>query len=124
MHRWALPAAHAAAAVLFVWHLETAVTSHWASWAVPLALVFLVLANSIRTTRFASWLIFAIGFFGFLVVLSAFTLRWRLEPGFDAAPFYRAIGMYVAFVYISLGHLHKLKTAGGAAGRPTPEVRK
>ena len=87
-------------------------------WLVPLLLLLLVIVNSIWFTRFVSWLIFAVAFFGFLVVLSGFTIRWRLEPGFASMPFYRAIVMYVLFIYISLGHI-KLLGGGSAAPGPT-----
>lgn len=111
MARWILIGTQLLATGLFLTLLGERETISWVAWAVPLLLVFLVLINSFWFSRFVSWLIFAIGFFCFLVLLSAFTLRWRLEPGFNAMPFYRAIIMYAAFVYISLG---QIKLLGGS----------
>jgi hypothetical protein len=71
----------------------------------PLALVFLIILNSFWCTRFTSWLIFAGAFFGFLVTLSAFTVRWRIEVGFAPGPFYQSIFMFVLMVYIGLAQM-------------------
>ncbi len=81
------------------------------SWLVPLTLVLFIVMNSIWFTRFLSWVIFSGAFFGFLVVLSAFTLRWRLEPGFSAVPFYKSLLMYSLFVYVSLAQIKILGDA-------------
>lgn len=72
---------------------------------IPLSLLGLIIMNSFWCTRFTSWLIFAGSFFGFMITLSAFTLRWRLEHGFNPTPFYRSIFMYVLMVYIALGQM-------------------
>ena len=103
--------------VLFLWHLQTSRNVNSAGWAVPLMLLGLVAWNSVRPTRLVCWMIFAVSFFCFLIVLSAFTLRWRAEPNFHPAPFYRAIAMYVVFIYVSLGQL-KLYVGGAAAPQP------
>lgn len=100
------------ATVLFIANYQTVVSPHWASWVVPLVLLLMVAINSVWFTRFVSWLIFSTAFFALLVCLSAFTLRWRLEPGFSAVPFYRAILLYTALIYISLG---QIKILGGNA---------
>lgn len=93
--------------LLFIWHVQSS-TGPWMSWAIPLSLILLIIINSIRFSRFVSWIIFAGSFFSFLVLLSAFTLRWRLEPGFSSLPFYRAMLMYIAFIYVSLGQIKLL----------------
>lgn len=98
-----------ASALLFAWHVNVR-NNPILSWAVPLVLLMLIIVNSIWFTRFVSWVIFAGAFFCLLVVLSAFTLRWRLEPGFSAMPFYRSLGMYALFVYVSLA---QIKILGG-----------
>jgi hypothetical protein len=102
--------------VLFISHLQASRTGHWLGWFVPMVLLVLVVINSLRPTRFVCWLIFAVAFFCFLILLSAFTLRWRAEPGFSPIPFYRAMLMYVTFIYVSLGQL-KLYVGGST---PTP----
>jgi hypothetical protein len=93
--------------------------SIWAMlpWLVPMVLVALVAVNSIWFTRFVSWLIFATAFFAFLVVLSAFTLRFRSEAGLNAWPFYRAMVMYIAFIYSSLAQIKLLTRDGGQGGK-------
>jgi hypothetical protein len=101
------------ATVLFIATFNESRAGHWIGWFAPMLLVAMVAVNSLFPNRFLSWLIFSLAFFGFLVVLSAFTLRWRVEPGFRPLPFYRALAMYVAFVYVSLGQL-KLLVGGGA----------
>lgn len=106
------------ATVLFMATFNDSRGGHWLGWFVPMTLVALVGVNSIFPSRFISWVIFAVAFFGFLVVLSAFTLRWRGETGFKPLPFYRALGMYVTFVYVSLGQL-KLLVGGGKRPAPT-----
>jgi hypothetical protein len=93
------------ATVLFVTNYNSAVNGHWVGWAMPMLLIVLVAVNSMMPSRFLSWLIFSLGFMSLLMVLSAFTMRWRLEPGFSPAPFYRSMAMYLTFVYISLGQL-------------------
>lgn len=98
-----------AAALLFAWHVNVH-SAQMISWLVPLLLLLLIVVNSIWFTRFVSWVIFAGAFFGLLVILSAFTLRWRLEPGFSSAPFYRSLIMYALFVYVSLA---QIKILGG-----------
>lgn len=110
MGRFFLIAAQLTATVLFAFHFKASPTEPWIAWAVPMVLVALVAINSIRFTRFVSWLIFAAAFFAFLVVLSAFTLRWRGEVGFNPWPFYRAMIMYIAFIYASLA---QIKLLGG-----------
>ena len=106
------------ATVLFISHYQANAGQPFLTWLTPLSVLILIVINSIWFTRFTSWLIFAISFFGFLVVLSAFTLRWRLEPGMSAWPFYRAMVMYATCVYISLG---QIKILGGAK-YGTPKV--
>ena len=108
MWRGLLIAAQLVATVLFIWNFESAAGDAPLAWAPPAILILLVVVNAVRFTRFVSWTIFSVAFFAFLVILSAFTLRWRLEPGFDSWPFYRAIGMYVAFIYISLAQIKLL----------------
>lgn len=93
------------AALLFIYHTSRAAEGLWLSWAVPLVLVLLIVVNSVWFTRFVSWVIFAGSFSCFLVLLSAFTLRWRLEPGFSSVPFYRAMVMYICFIYVSLAQI-------------------
>lgn len=83
----------------------------WIAWTVPLMILLLIVLNSIWFSRFLSWLIFSVAFSGLMMVLSAFTLRWRLEAAFSAAPFYKAMLMYTLFVYIALG---QIKLIGGA----------
>jgi hypothetical protein len=100
-----LIAAQVIATLLFVTSVSIATSPSWISWAVPLVLLLLIVVNSIWFTRFVAWLIFAGAFFALLSVLSAFTLRWRLEKGFQPAPFYRSLGMYAAMVYASLGQI-------------------
>jgi len=90
---------------LFILAFERGGNHHWISLALPLLLITLVIVNYLRFTRLVSWIIFSSGFFAFLVILSAFTLRWRLEPGFEPGPFYQAIIMYVAFIYCSLAQI-------------------
>jgi len=92
---------------------------NWISWFIPLLMILLVAANSVWFTRFVSWVIFAVSFFCLLVLLSAYTLRWRLESGFDASPFHRAMLMYIAFIYVSLGQIKIL--GGGAPAAPGSE---
>jgi hypothetical protein len=108
MGRFFLIAAQLTATVLFATSFNRA--THPAAWLVPMALIVLSAANSLRFTRFVSWVIFSTAFFSFLIVLSAFTLRWRLEPGFDSRPFYEAMIMYIAFIYASLA---QIKILGG-----------
>ncbi len=103
MRRKILIALQLLSVFLFIWHAQT--SAQWSSWAVPLVLLLLIVVNSIWFTRFVSWVIFAGSFFCFLVLLSAFTLRWRLEPGFAALPFYRAMLMYCVFIYVSLAQI-------------------
>lgn len=112
MGRKILIAGQVLATILFVYHFDNAKGGHWAGWVVPMLLIVLVAFNSVRPNRFTCWLIFAIAFFCFLTVLSAFTMRWRAEPGFNSLPFYRAMGMYVLFIYVSLGQL-KIYVGGG-----------
>ena len=112
MGRGFLIGAQLAATLLFVTTVRISTASHWAGWAVPLALLLLIVVNSIWFTRMAAWVIFAGAFFSLLVVLSAFTLRWRLEPGFASGPFYRTLGMYAAMVYASLAQI-KLNSKSG-----------
>ncbi len=105
------------AAILFAVNFPFLSQGVWLAWFVPLLMVLLIAVNSFWFTRLASWIIFAVSFFAFLILLSAFTIRWRLEPGFHAGIFYRAILMYAVFIYVSLG---QLKILGGA----TPIWRK
>jgi hypothetical protein len=104
------------ATVLFISSVGRVAGQPALSWIVPLALLILIVVNSVWFSRFASWLIFAGSFFSFLVLLSAFTMRWRLEKNFDAAPFYRSMIMYIAMVYVSLG---QIKILGGSSSRPS-----
>ncbi len=97
--------AEVTAVVLFISSVSGGGEPHWSSWLVPLVLIGLLVVNSVWFSRLVSWLIFAGGFFALVIVLSAFTLRFRLEAGFEAAPFYRAMIMYAAFVYASLAQL-------------------
>jgi len=106
-----LIAAQVLASLLFVSYYRANARQSFLAWIVPLTVLLLIIVNSVWFTRFTSWLIFSLSFFGFLVVLSAFTIRWRLEPGFSSWPFYRAILLYVTCVYISLG---QIKILGGA----------
>ena len=110
--RFFLIAAQLAATVLFMINFQNGVSSHWSAWFVPMVLIVLVVCNSFWFTRAVAWVIFSMAFFSFLAILSAFTLRWRLESGFNPHPFYRAIFMYVAFIYVSLG---QIKILGGKA---------
>lgn len=104
------------ATLLFISHFQANARFGVMAWAVPLAVLLCIVINSVWFTRFVSWLIFALAFFGFLVVLSAFTIRWRTEQGLSAWPFYRAILFYATCVYISLG---QIKIIGGAKyGQP------
>lgn len=112
-----LIAVQTAAALLFISNFQTLSAGHWIAWFAPLILLLLLIVNSFWFTRFVSWLVFASSFFAFMLVLSAFTMRVRAEPGFQAAPFYKAIALYVSYIYVSLGHL---KILGGA----TPIWRK
>ena len=105
MGRLFLITAQLTATVLFVWNAGSLSSQHWLAWFTPMVLIVLVVVNSFWFTRAVAWIIFAVAFFALLVILSAFTLRWRLEPGFHAAPFYRAMGMYTAFVYVSLAQI-------------------
>jgi hypothetical protein len=109
--RIALIAGQLLAAILFVFNYPILSQGVWSAWFTPLAMVLLIALNSFWFTRFVSWLIFAASFFSLLILLSAFTLRWRLEAGFNPSLFYRAIIMYAVFIYVSLG---QLKILGGA----------
>ncbi len=111
MARKILVAAQVAATLLFVLHYRANTSGNWMAWVTPLAILILIVINSVWFSRFGSWLIFSLAFFSLLVILSAFTLRWRLEPEFSARPFYRSLGMYTLFIYISLG---QIKILGGA----------
>lgn len=108
MWRFLLIAAQLSTTILYIWSFNEMSNSHPAAWMVPTLLIVLVIVNSIWSSRLLSWIIFSAAFFSFLVILSAFTLRWRLETGFSPYPFYRAILMYVAFVYVSLAQLKLL----------------
>ncbi len=110
-----LIAAQVLATLLFIYNFDRS-NQVWWSWVTPLAMVILVIVNSIWFTRLVSWLIFAISFFAFMVLLSAFTLRWRFQTGFDAMPFYMSILMYVTFIYVGLGQLKIL--GGGSSSQP------
>lgn len=101
------------AAFFFAWQVRIHQNAPL-SWLVPLVLFILMIVNSIWFTRFVSWLIFAGSFFCMLVILSAFTLRWRLEPDFSSTPFYKSFIMYALFVYVSLAQL-KILGSGSSA---------
>lgn len=105
MGRAFLIGAQLTATLLFITSVRMADATHWIAWAMPLGLLLLIVINSIWFTRLVSWVIFAGAFFSLLTVLSAFTLRWRLEDGFSSAPFYRSLGMYAAMVYASLAQI-------------------
>ncbi len=105
-------------ALLFAWHIKIN-TGAVVTWLVPLLLLVLIVINSAWFTRFVSWVIFAGSFFCLLVVLSAFTLRWRLEPGFSPIPFYKALIMYSLFVYVSLAQIKILGDAVQEPAKPT-----
>jgi hypothetical protein len=105
------------ATLLFISTFQANAGQNIWSWTVPLTILLLIIINSVWFTRFVSWLIFSLAFFALLTVLSAFTLRWRLEPAFSSGPFYRAMLMYTLFVYISLG---QIKIIGGAKRESTP----
>ena len=105
MARTFLIFAELVATYLFVSTIQVAESMHWWSWALPLALLLLIVINSVWFTRLAAWAIFAGAFFALLTVLSAFTLRWRLEDHFNPVPFYRAMAMYTCMVYASLGQI-------------------
>ena len=105
MSRGILIFAQLTATYLFVSTVQLSESMHWWSWALPLALLLLIVINSIWFSRFTTWVIFSGAFFALLVVLSAFTLRWRLEDHFDSVPFYRALVMYACMVYASLGQI-------------------
>jgi hypothetical protein len=93
------------ATYLFVSTIQLSEAMHWWAWALPLVLLLLIVVNSIWFTRLGTWVIFSGAFFALLVVLSAFTLRWRLEKNFNPMPFYRAMIMYGCMVYASLGQI-------------------
>jgi hypothetical protein len=99
------------ATLLFVTSYRINASTPWISWSVPLAILLLIVINSLWFSRFTSWLIFSLAFSGLMAILSAFTLRWRLETVFSSAPFYKAMAMYTLFVYISLG---QIKLIGGS----------
>jgi hypothetical protein len=110
--RFFMIAAQLTATVLFAMQFTASPARPMWPWLIPMILVALVAANSIWFTRFGSWIIFATAFFAFLVVLSAFTIRFRTEAGFNAWPFYRAMVMYIAFIYASLA---QIKLLGGGS---------
>jgi hypothetical protein len=97
--------AQLAATYLFISSVRVGGALPWWGWAVPLTVLLLIVINAIWFTRFVAWMIFSGAFFALLVVLSAFTLRWRLEDHFSSVPFYRAMGMYACMVYASLGQI-------------------
>lgn len=105
MTRGLLIFAELVATYLFVSTIQLAEAMHWWAWALPLALLLLIVTNSIWFNRLVTWLIFSGAFFSLMVVLSAFTLRWRLEHDFNPVPFYRAMVMYGCMVYASLGQI-------------------
>ena len=105
------------ATILFVFNYEYSPQKYWLANVVPLVLVILSVVNFLHFTRLVAWIIFALAFFAFLVILSAFTLRWRMEEGFNPYPFYRSIIMYIAFIYVSLA---QIKILGSPI--PIPEV--
>ncbi len=117
--RLLLIGAQVLAAVLFVYNFDRSGQSPWWAWLTPLAMVIFIIMNSIWFTRFISWVIFAVSFFAFMALLSAFTLRWRFEPGFNSMPFYMSIIMYVVFIYVGLG---QLKILGGSQPASPMEV--
>lgn len=101
------------ATILFIYNFSEARTGSPLAWITPLVMILLIVINSFWFTRFVSWLIFAVSFFSFAALLSAFTLRWRLEQGFNPVPFYRFIIMYIVFIYVGLA---QMKILGGSAG--------
>src|SRR4051812_37447971 len=105
MGRKFLIAAQIIATVTFMSLVPRAGEAHWITWAAPLALLLLIVVNSIWFSRLGSWVIFCGAFSALLLILSAFTLRWRLETGFQPGPFYKAMGMYAAMVYASLAQI-------------------
>ena len=105
MGRAFLIGAQLAATYLFITSVRVATSTSWWGWAAPLTLLLLIVVNSIWFTRLVAWMIFSGAFFALLVVLSAFTLRWRLETHFGSEPFYKAMGMYTCMVYASLGQI-------------------
>jgi hypothetical protein len=98
------------ATFLFIGSYRINVNGPAVGWVMPLVILLLIVVNSVWFSRFTSWLIFALGFSGLMMILSAFTLHWRVQPVFSAAPFYKAMLMYALFVYISLG---QIKLIGG-----------
>ena len=102
--------AQMAATLLFVTSARIDAAGPWIAWAAPLAILLLIVINSIWFSRLTSWLIFSLAFSALMMILSAFTLRWRLETAFSSAPFYKGMLMYTLFVYISLG---QIKLIGG-----------
>ncbi|MFN0117396.1 MAG: hypothetical protein ACKVQC_03760 [Elusimicrobiota bacterium] len=118
MGRIILIVSQLASTVLFMYNYQKNLQNHFFSWVFPLCILILIIVNSVWFSRFVSWSIFSGGFFGFLVVLSAFTIRWRLQPGFDSTPFYRSIIMYVLFIYISLAQLKILGHATSIWKKP------
>jgi uncharacterized protein involved in response to NO len=110
MARKLLIGAQLVATLLFITSYRAGTHTAVIAWAVPLCILLLIVVNSIWFSRFTSWLIFALGFAGLMAILSAFTLRWRMETEFSSAPFYKAMLMYALFVYISLG---QIKLIGG-----------
>jgi len=111
-----LLATQIAATLLFISSYRINDATPWISWATPLVILILIVINSIWFTRFTSWLIFSLAFAGLMTILSAFTLRWRLDSAFSSAPFYKAMLLYTLFVYISLG---QIKLIGGQNRVPT-----
>ena len=105
MLKWSVAILMGVVTVLFLAGLERNGAQPLLAWLVPMILLILVAINSFWFTRVVSWTIFAVGFFALLAVLSAFTLRFRTETGFNAMPLYRALGMYAGFIYISLGQI-------------------
>ena len=118
MGRKFLIAAQLIATVMFMSLVPHVGQAHWSTWVGPLLLLLLIVVNSIWFSRLGSWLIFCGAFSALLLVLSAFTLRWRLETGFRPAPFYKAMLMYAAMVYASLAQI-KLNAGPRAAGDNT-----
>jgi len=124
MGRTFLVAAQLVATVLFISVFERS-GDQVLPWVVPMVLLILVVVNSFWFTRLVSWLIFSVGFFYLLVLLSAFTVRWTHEPGFAPGPFYRAMGLYTALIYVSLGQINILgqqspKDSKDRGGGPNP----